>query len=77
MQPTRCEGATLPPMHRVRQFVQAGIAGLLPALVELVLTAGSMIAMLVEARRRWRAHRPVHLADRMDRAYYRRRNSSR
>ena len=49
---------------RVWQFVRTGFAGIIAAYVEL----GDEIAAIHQARRQYRARRPEHLADRMDRA---------
>ena len=56
-------------------MVVLGLIGLVAVYIELLIGVAAGIAMLrdlVGVRRRRRARRPEHLADRMDRAYERR-----
>ena len=52
-------------MGAVWQFVRTGLTGIIAAYVEL----GDSVAATRQVRLRYRAARPEHLADRMDRAH--------
>lgn len=59
-------------MRAVRKFIRDGVYGLIAEFIELGLTvawAAARCSEVAQAQRHYRAHRPEHLADRMDRAH--------